>query len=357
MACSLPLIAFAGFDWLIGELTVRAHMIPKGYFVAFRACMWLTVALLGVNWITQKNLATFRYWRLLACIWLGLGCTALGIVLWNGGRFEGGGQRVVHVSRNFYGVLTVFENRRDEPEGHNRTLQHGCITHGLQFVDPERRRWATTYYSKESGIGLAIGAIPPGERRIGLVGLGTGTIAVYGQAGDYFRFYEINPEVTRLATSQFTYIPDCPAEVEIVLGDARLSMEKENSQQFDLLALDAFSGDAVPVHLLTREAFEIYDRHMKPDGVIAVHISNRFLNLEPVMRNVAKHFGYRMAMIDFTPPEDKWWLYSSTWVLLSRNEAIMQSAEIVKASTAIKDEESRITLWTDDFASLFQIVR
>jgi len=357
MAFTLPLLAFGGLDWLIGQLSARANTIPKGYFIALRASMWISVALLGVNWIKRRNLATFRHWRFLACVWMGLGCVALAVALWPGRRSQATNWQLVHSSRNFYGMLTVFEHRLDEPEGRHFLLQHGCITHGLQFVAPSRREWATTYYGEESGIGLAVDALPPGERRIGLVGLGTGTLATYGRPGDYLRIYEINPEVTRLATTQFTYLSDCPAQVEIAQGDARLSMEREPSQQFDLLALDAFSGDAVPVHLLTREAFEIYDRHMSANGVIAVHISNRFLDLEPVIANLARHFHYRTAVIHFDAPEEKWWLYSSSWVLLSRNAETMQSADIAKAATPLKDGEFRVPLWTDDFASLFQIVK
>src|SRR5205085_5849453 len=167
-------------------------------------------------------------------------------------------------SRNFYGVFNIYEESKDDPQEHNFRLQHGRITHGLQFTDPQRATSPTTYYGETSGVGLAIKALPAGSRRLGLVGLGTGTLAAYGRAGDYLRIYEINPEAKRLATSWFTYITNCHAKVDIVMGDARLSLERELSQQFDLLALDAFSGDAIPVHLLTKEAFEIYKRHLKP---------------------------------------------------------------------------------------------
>src|SRR5208337_1454432 len=141
----------------------------------------------------------------------------------------------------------------------------------------------------------------------------------YGRAGDTFHIYEIDPAIRRLATSVFTYVARCPAKMEIAMGDARLSMEREPSQQFDLLALDAFSSDAIPVHLLTREAFELYGRHLKPNGVLAVHISNHYLDLEPVLANLARRFNYKAALIDYDETDETWWLYSSTWMLLTRD--------------------------------------
>jgi spermidine synthase len=200
-------------------------------------------------------------------------------------------------------------------------------------------------------------ALPAGSRRIGLVGLGTGTLAAYGRAGDQLRIYEINPEARHLATSWFTYISNCAAKVEIVMGDARLSMERELPQHFDLLALDAFSGDAIPVHLLTKEAFEIYQRHLKRDGILAVHISNHYLDLEPVVVNLAKQFQYQIAAIDHDEGEEDVWDYSSTWILLSHNEKIINSPAISAATYTVKTNSTRVPLWTDDFTSVFQILK
>ena len=155
-----------------------------------------------------------------------------------------------------------------------RTLVHGTITHGLQYMAKERRRLHTTYYGSASGVGIAIENTRHSAQRVGMIGLGTGTIASYGRAGDYYRIYEINPLVLEVARREFTYLLDCPAKVDVVLGDARLSLEREPSQQFDVLAVDAFSGDAIPVHLLTLETFRLYFRHLRPDGILAVHVSN-----------------------------------------------------------------------------------
>src|SRR5204862_189610 len=156
---------------------------------------------------------------------------------------------------------------------------------------------------------------------IGVVGLGTATVTTYGKTGDYIRIYEINPQVRQIAQTRFTYLSNCEARVEIVLGDARLSLEREEPQQFDILVLDAFSSDAIPVHLLTKECFAIYQRHMKPDGVICVHISNRYLTLQPVVLGLADHFQFPCAIIDDDDvdvreeDEETMGAYNSEWVL------------------------------------------
>src|SRR5205085_5739121 len=183
--------------------------------------IWTLMILLGLFWAMRYKLRTFHYWRFTGCLWLGFGLAALGTALWIQGRKSG--NESVYTSRNFYGVLTVYEYEKDAPGSHHFLLQHGRITHGLQFVDAEEAKKPTTYYNEESGIGLAVSALRPGQRRIGLVGLGTGTMMAYGRAGDHMRVYEINPEVKRLASSRFAFLTNCPATVEIVMGDARLS--------------------------------------------------------------------------------------------------------------------------------------
>jgi tetratricopeptide (TPR) repeat protein len=171
------------------------------------------------------------------------------------------------------------------------------------------------------------------------------------------RFYEINPDVYRLASSQFTYLGQCKGKVDIVLGDARLSLERERPQDFDLLVLDAFNSDAIPVHLLTEEAFALYQRHVKTNGLIAVHISNGRLNLEPVMANLARRFNYELAVIEFIGSRDQWWNQNSTWALLSHNDELINSPAIREASRQPQAGAETVPLWTDDFASLFQIIR
>jgi hypothetical protein len=295
-----------------------------------------------------------RNWPAAAGVWLALGVVVLSGLLWF--RREQY-PTVVSTSRNFYGVLRVFEERVRDPREHIIGLMHGRIWHGWQFVDPELSRRPTLYYSEQSGIGLALGALPASRCRVGAVGLGIGTLANYARPGDSFRFYEINPEVERIANSRFTCLSRCRGKVEVALGDARLSLERESPQGFDLLILDAFSSDAVPAHLLTREAFDLYARHLKTNGVIAVHISNPYLDLEPVLVNVARHFNYRIAVIETIPGTEQWWLLPSLWVLLTRDPAILDHPAIRDAARPESLGSERVPLWTDDFTSVFHILK
>ena len=253
--------------------------------------------------------------------------------------------------------------RRGDAGSRYLLLQHGRITHGFQLTDPDHRRRITSYYGEASGVALAIRNFPRPQKRIGVVGLGTGTTAAFGEKGDYVRIYEINAEVLRIATNHFTFIKDTRdlgGTVDVILGDARLSMERElereEPQRFDVLALDAFSSDAIPVHLLTKEAVAIYGKHLAPDGVLAIHISNRYLDLEPVVENVAKEFGYQRLSISDGEGEKDWWIYSSTWVLLSKNKELMTRIASL-SETADKDpSKKKVPLWTDDYASLLPIM-
>jgi hypothetical protein len=267
--------------------------------------------------------------------------------------------RVLSASRNFYGTLKVFDYYPTDEEDRYHLLLHGATTHGIQFVKPEKSVLATTSYAETSGVGLAITHLPETPRRLGLVGLGTGSLAVYGRKGDYLRIYEINPAVKELATSQFKYLDYCQAKVDLVMGDARLMMEKEvaekRTQQFDLLALDAFSSDAIPVHLLTKEAFEIYLQQLRPNGVIAVHISNRYLNLRPVVEKLAAHFDMHVATISDDNQPD-WWIYATTWVLVTKDKAFLEN-ERIRDIADTPEPDTRTPMWTDDFASLYSIMK
>jgi hypothetical protein len=266
----------------------------------------------------------------------------------------------ISASRNFFGLLTVYRYG-DAPLGEYNLLLHGKITHGMQFTDPVKSRWPTTYYGPTSGVGRAIGSLPHDRgRKLGLVGLGTGTLASYGRAADHIRIYEINPAVEQLSQSRFTYVNSSPAHVEIVHGDARLSMEQElarhEPQGFDVLALDAFNSDAIPVHLLTREAFAIYLQQIAPDGIIAVHISNRYFDLQPVVTHLAKEFGLACVTVDDDQGNDQWWIYETTWMLVARDPAVLQRSLIKSGSTKSYDRAG-VPLWTDDYTSLFKILK
>jgi len=217
--------------------------------------------------------------------------------------------------RNFYGMLRVNEYDKGE-EIETRRLVHGAITHGVQFVDPELRHDPIAYYAPVSGVGMAIKHLRKPSMRVGVVGLGAGTVAAYAESGDIFRFYEINPLVEKLAREEFTYLSDCRGTVEIILGDARLSLEKEKGQQYDLLVVDAFSGDSIPAHLLTTQALELYFRHLRPDGILALHISNAHLDLEPIVEKLGITLDKHITLISSEEDEAEE-IYSSAWVLLT----------------------------------------
>ncbi|HYL91642.1 MAG TPA: fused MFS/spermidine synthase [Alphaproteobacteria bacterium] len=257
--------------------------------------------------------------------------------------------------RSFYGTLRVTEETSDEA-GMYRTLNHGTIQHGTQyFGDEESRRSPTTYYTHNSGVGLALDyCCKDRARRVAVVGLGTGTLAAYGAPGDVFRFYEIDPRVETIANSVFTYLSDSRAKIEIVRGDARLSLEAEQPENYDVIAVDAFSGDAIPVHLLTVEALKLYQRHLAPGGIIAIHVSNRYLNLAPVVLELADHSGLRAVLVS-TADDDNTGGYNSDWVLVTANEQFLALPDIAAASEAI-DPQPNLRLWTDDYSSLLPIL-
>jgi SAM-dependent methyltransferase len=316
------------------------------------ACALLVWLVCLPNW----RVPDFQWWRFHA--WLASSLVALAVCL---AFYIQSRERdnVVEATRNFYGAMSVLEYGKETPGSRYLLLQHGRITHGFQLTDPDQRRRITSYYGEQSGVALAIRNFPRPQKRIGVVGLGTGTTAAFGEKGDYVRIYEINEEVRRIATSHFTFIKDTQAvggKVDVIMGDARLSMEREEPQRFDVLALDAFSSDAIPVHLLTKEAVSIYGKHLAADGVLVVHISNRYLDLEPVVENLAKEFGYERLSISDGDGDKDWWIYSSTWVLLSKNKEFMALIK-TKTEAAKADPSTKVVpLWTDDYASLWPIM-
>jgi hypothetical protein len=262
---------------------------------------------------------------------------------------------VVHIERNYYGVLRVKENesRVEEAGMRYRSLVHGSILHGEQYLSEKYRRSATTYYKTSSGIGKTLLAFEGRSIKVGIIGLGAGSIAVYADADDTYRFYDINPAVIRVADTWFTYLKDSPGKMETVLGDARLSLEREPPQGFDVLAVDAFSGDSIPVHLITVEAFTEYLRHMKPQGVIAFHVSNRFLDLKPVLLAIAEHHKLEYAYVHETGEEGG---TTSDWVLMTRHKPFILRKEIVEATEPVAPQPE-LRFWTDDFTSLIQVFK
>ncbi len=258
--------------------------------------------------------------------------------------------------RNFYGALRVRDSGPSTGWDSVRSLTNGTINHGEELLVPARRDLPTTYYGPNSGIGISIRAKEQSGHalRVGVIGLGTGTIAAYGRPGDYYRFYEINPLVPWLAHTQFHFLGDSKAKVDIAMGDARLSLEREAPEHFDVLAVDAFSSDSIPVHLLTREAMKLYFHHLKPDGILAVHISNRYLDLEPVLAGESRAMGTVARLVD-TEDDDSQDVFGATWVLMTSPAAGFDDFE-TRNSTEISDTR-HVRLWTDDYSNLYQILK
>ncbi|MEI6720169.1 MAG: fused MFS/spermidine synthase [Betaproteobacteria bacterium] len=256
--------------------------------------------------------------------------------------------------RNFYGVLRVKEYGTEGEEDHLRRLLHGTIMHGEQYMNGSKRQELTSYYQVTSGIGKAIASKQAGGPiRVGVVGLGTGTLAGYGRKGDFYKFYDINPAVVTIARSDFKYLGDSEAKIEVALGDARLTLEREAPEKFDVLAVDAFSSDSIPVHLITREALAVYLRHMKPGGIIAFHVSNRFLNLGPVVGQLARVSGAHAVNVYEKGEEDR---TQSDWVLVSLDRKALEDKVIKDVSEPV-EEQPTWRLWTDDYNNLVQILK
>jgi hypothetical protein len=268
-------------------------------------------------------------------------------------REAGSGYRLM--VRNFYGALKVNDTGTETDMMAKRTLTHGTINHGEEYLNIAKRRQPTTYYGPNTGVGIAIREKQKqGSMRVGVIGLGTGTIAAYGRLGDYYRYYEINPLVPPITKGQFFFVPMCAAKLEIAMGDARLSLEKEAPENFDVLAVDAFSSDAIPVHLLTKEAMQLYFRHLKADGILAVHVSNRYLDLQPVVLGEATALGKLARVVD-TDDDETEDIFGATWVLVTSPDTGFDDVE-TKNSAEIESKK-KIRLWTDDYSNLFQILK
>jgi len=231
---------------------------------------------------------------------------------------------------------------------------------GAQWVEPpEKRRMPVTYYGPGTGLGVVLSALHPARaRRLGMVGLGAGTLAAYGKAGDVVRFYEINPQVVNIARTRFHYLGESGAKVEVALGDARLSLEREPPQRFDVLAIDAFSGDAIPTHLLSAEAMDVYLRHLQPDGAIVFHVTNRYLHLAPVVARIAASRRLQVGLIEYEPTDEEEALYHSSadWVVVTRNAALLADSAVAGVLKPVEIDDST-PLWTDDFNNLVRVLK
>jgi hypothetical protein len=268
------------------------------------------------------------------------------------------GQRnYLAVERNFYGQLRVWDVGKPYEKDSYRAMAHGTVNHGEQMLNALYRRRPVSYFCPESGIGRAMAARPAETpQRVGILGLGCGGLVAYVRPGETWRIYEINPQVPELANAYFTYLSDTPAKVEIALGDGRLSLEREPEQRFDLLVMDAFSGDSVPVHLITREAFETYFRRLNPGGLLAVNISNRYLDLRSVIERAASSFGRIAIAYSHTPPDDDIFCYATMWVLVAEPAIRETAPELVKGGEILPSHPN-FRIWTDDFSNMWSILK
>lgn len=323
---------------------IVAPLVFRANYELICGLAFTTVLLLAVTWST--GFVARLFWTAATAA-----IVALGVA-----QVRQNARGAMDQLRNFYGTLRVTEELESATTAYTRTLYHGTIQHGTQVFTDELRMTPTTYYGHDSGVGLALDlCCGDRPRRVGIIGLGTGTLAAYGRKGDVFRFYDINPLVEKIAQSRFTYLRETPAKVEIVSGDARLSLAAEPTQAYDVLVIDAFSGDAIPVHLLTREAIQLYLRHLRPDGILAVHVSNQYLNLPPVVRQEADEAGLRSLAVESDEDEDIG-VYSSDWVLLTRNADFLQKQEVADAGKPITPVPG-LRLWTDDYNSLLPLLK
>ena len=334
---SLGGAAGAALVGIVAPLVLPAHFeLAIGLIGA--ACL-LTWQVRGDPWI-------------FALLGMVAGVATIGCGIWHVEDFY---DTTILTTRNFYGVLRVQAYGPTESSRH-RSLVSGTIMHGIQYDAPQLRRQPSSYYTTSSGIGRLLETLHPRMEplRVGVIGLGAGTLAAYGTPGDLYRFYDINPAVIAIAKRDFTYLADSEAHVETPLGDARLTLEREPPADLDILAVDAFSSDAIPVHLITSEALALYARHLRPGGVVAFHVTNRFLDLVPVVAGIAAANGMDAVWIH---DEGTTSLASrSDWVLVSTNRALLASPRIADAASPI-DAHANWRVWTDDFNDLFQVLR
>jgi hypothetical protein len=329
VALAAPLLLPANFEVEIGLVLIAAALLWRH---RRRGALWVVVAALAL----------------------------LVALIAAGQRVRTASENVVAMHRNFYGVVRVREyGNAAQPATHRRTLAHGGILHGEQLLAAELRRRPTSYYTETSGVGRVIGALQAqgtAALQVGIVGLGAGTLATYGRAGDTYTFFEIDPAIVDTARRHFTFIGDSAARIEVVVGDGRLQLQREPASRFHVLAVDAFSGDSIPVHLLTREAVALYASRVRDDGVVALHISNRYLNLKPVVRRIAQDLGLHTAYINDPERADAPLHASSDWVLLSKSRAMLDVPALSDYASELPPADAR-HLWTDAFSNVTRVIR
>jgi len=349
---------------------VLVNLVAPRIFTTFLELpLALALATLVAGWAWANWAARFGRPASSAACALSL-AAACAILWWQVGSLLGTDPNASVVTifraRNFFGLVSVEHRSPGDRAWESYALRSGRILHGQQFADQARRNTTEVgYYSPKSGCAAAIFYQQARLKacRIGVVGLGVGTLAAYARSSDYVRFYEINPQVIDIARRYFHFLEDCQSPHDIVLGDGRLQLERElresngTGNQFDILMLDAFSGDAVPSHLLTTEAIAIYKRHLAPGGILVLHITNTYLDLFPVVKRLAAEHGFQLTRI-YQPEESESLVYRSDYALLTTDE------EFIRRNPAAIDDlpaelrtERTVPLWTDRYHNLFQILQ
>ena len=319
------------------------YLLP-GYFE-------LAIGLVACALLLFSRSVRIAWWAALASV------AAVGATAWGAGKaveYQVTSARLM--MRNFYSAVLTRDDAAPVPF---RSLVHGGIIHGGQLLDPELRFQPSSYFGPSSGYGRLFASLPDRPRCIGVIGLGAGSLIAHGRKGDRFRFYEINPQVVELAKREFTFLSESPATIEVVLGDGRLSLEREPNQGFDVLAMDAFSGDSIPMHLLTREAMAIYMRHLKPAGVLAFQATNRFIDIAPVVAGLAEEYGLTAVLISDTPQDTggaNYWLSATDQILVTSNHRLLQSDQIRETGKVLAARPG-FRIWTDDYNNLFHILK
>jgi SAM-dependent methyltransferase/lipoprotein signal peptidase len=374
------------FDWAYEHpllIAAAAVLVPQTPFIPWAQGMsaplrWLLAAgLLALSYAIDRNLGPFTgdgtalagsvLISLVTLAFIGrrwvFAAGLLALMLSYGGWTKLEESRAGVRTRSYFGVYTVT-TRRDPP---SRQLTHGTTLHGVQNLTPGGETEPTSYYARRSGVGHAIRSLPifhGPNASIGIVGLGTGTLSCYAQPGQDWRFFEIDPAMVRIARNPriFTFLSRCAPQARVILGDARLSIAREPAGKLDLLAVDAFSSDAIPIHLLTREALQVYRRALKPEGLLLIHISNRYLDLEPVLAAAAKRDGWHAAAYDYSPElgEEGRNLSRSIWVAMTRDRDGLMMLRIASAEDAHLWRpllgRPGFPGWTDDYASILPLL-
>lgn len=336
-------------------VSLLAPFLFRGFdeiYVGLIACGALAA---GFSWTDPAGIIAGRRMTSPMQLWLA-GVVGVIVVVF-GMRLAQRGRPGLREFRNFYGILRVADLPDPDGAGTIRFLTHGGTRHGQQFMDPGRRRIPTTYFARSSGIGILLDELaeaPP--RRMGIIGLGAGILAAYGRPNDRIRFYEINPQVIEVARRDFTFLSDSRAAIEVVRGDARLSLERETSEPpYDVFVVDAFSSDAIPVHLLTEEAFRLYARRLTPGGVLALHVSTRHLDLGPLVAALAASIG-KSAWEIHTPEDVEHGIMDARWILVSSDRSILERPKIHAAGKPPAAGAAPPRLWTDDYSNLLRVL-